>query len=139
MTINKAIIIGSLGQKPTIGKTQNGKEYASFSVATTKKWKNQAGEKQEETTWHNISVWGNLVKICDYLDKSSKVYVEGEIKYEKYVDKKDGVEKQVTKIVANVIDIIKGKERTEIDKHSAAKADAYVVEDDDSINDTIPF
>ena len=111
MSISKTILIGSLGQDPKIGQTNNGKDYANFSIATSKKWKDQQGEKQEKTTWHNISVWGNLVKVCNYLEKGSKIYLEGEIEYEKYTDKKDGIEKQSTKIVASVIDIIKGKDR----------------------------
>ena len=151
MTINKVILVAVLGQDPKIGQTQNGKEYANFSVATSKKWKDQSGEKKEETTWHNISVWGNLVKVCQYLDKGSKIYLEGEIKYEKYTDK-DGVEKQATKIMASLIDIIKGKDR-EIDQHNTDKSNGYAPKEkaksidnvadtyfpEDDLDDTVPF
>lgn len=148
MSINKVIIIGLLGQDPKIGTTQSGKEYANFSVATSKKWKDKNGEKQEETTWHNISVWGNLVKVCHYLEKGSKIYLEGEIKYEKYTDK-DGIEKQATKILANMIDIIKGKDR--VDSHNQAKQNGYQPETksfeeiadehfpEDNFSDEVPF
>jgi single-strand DNA-binding protein len=144
MSISKTILIGSLGQDPKIGQTNNGKDYANFSIATSKKWKDQQGEKQEKTTWHNISVWGNLVKVCNYLEKGSKIYLEGELDYEKYTDKKDGVEKQSTKIVASVIDIIKGKDK-EVDSHNEAKGNGYQPEPkaseavDDSDDCDIPF
>lgn len=135
MSISKTILIGSLGKAPAIGKTQNGKDYANFSLATSKKWKDQNGEKQEKTSWHNISVWGNLVKLCEYLDKGSKIYLEGELEYGTYTNK-EGVEVPSVKIVANVIDIIKGKDKEEISQHSKDKANGYqqqVEELDDEI------
>lgn len=152
MSVNKCILVGTLGQEPKIETSQNGKEYASFSIATSKKWKDQSGEKKEQTTWHNISVWGSLVKVCQYLDKGSKIYLEGEIKYEKYTDKKDGVEKQATKIMASLIDIIKGKDR-EIDQHSKDKGNGYAPKEktktpdevadqyfpEDDLDDSLPF
>lgn len=137
MSINKVILLGVLGQDPKSGQTQNGKDFANFSLATSKKWKDQSGEKKEETTWHNISCFGSIAKVCQYLEKGSKIYLEGEIKHEKYKDK-DGVEKSTTKIIASTIDIIKGKEREGVSKHSQDKANGY--QPDSSINDDeIPF
>jgi single-strand DNA-binding protein len=139
MSINKTILIGTLGKAPNIGKTQNGKDYANFSIATSKRWKNEAGEKQEKTTWHNISVWGSLSKLCQYLDKGSKVYVEGELSYGTYKNK-EGVEVPKTEIIASVIDIIKGKDREEnIDAHNRAKADGYQPQQEEIQDDEIPF
>lgn len=139
MSISKTILIGTLGKAPNIGKTQSGKDYANFSLATSKKWKNEAGEKQEKTTWHNISVWGSLSKLCQYLDKGSKVYVEGELSYGTYKNK-EGVEVPKTEIIASVIDIIKGKDREEnIDAHNRAKADGYQPQQEEIQDDEIPF
>lgn len=138
MSINKTILIGTLGQAPNIGKTQNGKDYANFSIATSKRWKNEAGEKQEKTTWHNISVWGSLSKLCQYLDKGSKVYVEGELSYGTYKNK-DGVEVPKTEIIASVIDIIKGKERNGADAHNQAKGNGYQPQQEEDDSDSIPF
>ena len=135
MSISKTILIGALGKAPTIGKTQNGKDYANFSLATSKKWKDENGEKQEKTSWHNISCWGSLVKVCQYLDKGSKIYLEGELEYGTYKNK-ENVEVPSTKIIASVIDIIKGKE--EIDKHSTEKSNGYAPQAED-FNDEIPF
>jgi single-strand DNA-binding protein len=140
MSISKTILIGVLGKAPAIGKTQNGKDYANFSLATSKKWKDQNGEKQEKTSWHNISVWGNLVKPCQYLDKGSKIYLEGELEYGTYTNK-EGVEVPSTKIVASVIDIIKGKDKEEISQHSKDKGNGYQqqVEESEELSDEIPF
>ena len=80
--------------------------------------------------WHNITVFGSLIAVLSYLEKGSKVYLEGKITTEKYTDKQ-GIEKYATKIIASSIDIIKGKEReVAASEHSVAKANAYVEEDD---------
>ena len=135
MSISKTILIGILGKAPTIGKTQNGKDYANFSLATSEKWKDENGEKQEKTSWHNISCWGSLVKVCQYLDKGSKIYLEGKLEYSTYKNK-ENVEVPSTKIIASVIDIIKGKE--EIDKQLTKKSNGYAPQAED-FNDEIPF
>ncbi len=128
MSISKTILVGTLGKAPAIGQTQNGKDYANFSLATSKKWKDANGEKQEKTSWHNISCWGSLVKVCQYLDKGSKIYLEGELEYGTYKNK-EGVEVPSTKIVASVIDIIKGKEREEgISQHAQDKGNGFAPE-----------
>lgn len=134
MSINKTILVGTLGKAPKIGQTQNGKDYANFSLATSKKWKDANGEKQEKTTWHNISVWGSLSKLCQYLDKGSKVYVEGELSYGTYKNK-EGVEVPKTEIIASVIDIIKGKEREGIDAHNQAKSNGYQSQIEEELDD----
>lgn len=134
MSINKTILVGTLGKAPKIGQTQNGKDYANFSLATSKKWKDANGEKQEKTTWHNISVWGSLSKLCQYLDKGSKVYVEGELFYGTYKNK-EGVEVPKTEIIASVIDIIKGKEREGIDAHNQAKSNGYQSQIEEELDD----
>ena len=137
-SVNRVILIGSLGKAPAIGQTQNGKDYANFSLATTKKWKDQNGEKQEKTSWHNISCWNNLVKLCEYLDKGSKIYLEGELEYGTYTNK-EGVEVPSVKIVASVIDIIKGKDRGEISQHSKDKANGYQLQVEEIDDSEIPF
>jgi single-strand DNA-binding protein len=76
--INKVILIGNLGADPEIRYTQNGAAVASFTVATTEKWKGQDGQMQESTEWHRIIAWQRLAEICgEYLSKGSKVDIEG--------------------------------------------------------------
>ena len=86
--INKAIIVGNLGADPEIRYTQSGTAVASFRVATTERWKGQDGQMQEQTEWHSCNAWGKLAEICGkYLQKGSKVYVEGSINTRKWQDK----------------------------------------------------
>lgn len=99
--VNKAILVGHLGGKPEIKRTQDGRPVATFSVATGKSWRDKTtGERKEQTQWHRIVVFNEgLCKIVEqYLDKGSKVYVEGEICTRKWVDQ-GGNEKWVTEIV----------------------------------------
>lgn len=143
MSINKIILIGLLGKAPEFKKLNNGKNIANFSLATSKTWKDSEGNKKQDTTWHNIICFEPLNKVCQYLDKGSKIYLEGEIKYEKFTTQ-DGKEVNITKIIGNVIDIIKGKDsldnNTSPDKHNQDKANGYQPEaEEEFFSDTIPF
>ena len=66
-SINKHIIIGHLGRDPELKYTQSGKAVANFSVATTEKWTDQSGQKQEDTQWHRIVMWGKIAEIANRL------------------------------------------------------------------------
>jgi len=100
-SLNKVTLIGNVGQDPEIRTMQDGRQMASFSVATTESWKDKAtGEKRDKTEWHNISVFSEgLVRVIQsYVKKGSKLYIEGQLKTDKYTDK-DGIERYSTKIV----------------------------------------
>ena len=78
--LNKVLLIGRLGQDPELKFTQSGIAVAKFSLATTQSWKDQDGNNQEKTEWHNIVVWRKLAEICsEYLKKGSKIYCEGSL------------------------------------------------------------
>ncbi len=99
--INKAIIIGHLGAKPEVRKTQGGAPVATFTGATGQTWRDkETGERKERTEWHRVVIFTEgLVKVAEqYLDKGSKVYVEGEMRTRKWTDK-DGVDRYTTEIV----------------------------------------
>ena len=97
-SVNKAILIGNLGRDPELKTTPGGQAVARFSLATTETWKDQAGEKQSKTEWHNVVVWGKQAEIAEkYLRKGKQVYVEGRIQYREYVGK-DGAKKTATEI-----------------------------------------
>ena len=98
--INKVILIGNLGKDPEIRYTQSGAAVVNFSIATTERWKGQDGQQQEQTEWHNIVAWKRLAEICsEYLNKGSKVYIEGKLQTRKWQDK-DGNDRYTTEIVA---------------------------------------
>jgi single-strand DNA-binding protein len=101
MSINKVILVGNVGQEPEIRNTQDGREIASFSIATTESWKDKnSGEKKEKTEWHRIVIFSpNLVSVVKlYVKKGSKLYIEGAIQTRKWKDNA-GVEKYTTEVV----------------------------------------
>ena len=105
--VNKAIIIGNLGQDPEIRYTQDGKAIANISIATSEQWKDkQTGEKQERTEWHKVTAFGKLGEIIgEYLRKGSKVYIEGRIQTDKWQDK-EGNDRYTTKIIAGQMQML---------------------------------
>ena len=107
-SLNKAIVIGNLGKDPELKYMPNGKAVASFSVATSQKWKDNDGNQQEKTEWHNITAFEKLAEVIgEYLKKGSKVYVEGRLQTDKW--EKDGVTHYSTKIIAKDLVMLGGK------------------------------
>ena len=86
-SLNKVLLIGNLGRDPELKSTPSGQQLARFSVATTETWRNQQGEKQSKTEWHNIVVWGKQAETAaKFLHKGKQVMVEGRIQYREYTD-----------------------------------------------------
>jgi single-strand DNA-binding protein len=90
--LNKVTLIGNLGADPEVRSTANGSRVATLSVATSRQWNNQAGEKQEKTEWHRVVLWNSkgaqLADVAEkYLKKGDKVYIEGRIEYRTWDDK----------------------------------------------------
>jgi single-strand DNA-binding protein len=100
MSINKVILIGNVGQDPEIRSTQDGREIANFSLATSESWKDKSsGERREKTEWHRIVIFSQgLVNIVrNYVKKGSKLYIEGSLQTRKWTDNQ-GIEKFTTEI-----------------------------------------
>ena len=107
--INKVILVGNLGNDPETRYTQGGMAVTKVSLATTTVRKDRDGNTQEKTEWHRVTFFGKLGEIAaEYLRKGSQVYVEGEIRYDKYTGQ-DGVEKYFTEIVANEMQMLGGR------------------------------
>ena len=111
--VNKAIIIGTLGQDPDVRYTASGGAVVNVSVATNESWKDkQTGEAQERTEWHRIVVFGKLAEICaQYLKKGSQVYFEGRIQTRKWQDQ-SGNDRYSTEIIANDMQMLGGRPGT---------------------------
>ena len=108
--VNKAIIVGTLGQDPEVRYTANGSAVANISVATNETWKDKStGEAQERTEWHRIVMFGKLAEIAQqYLKKGSQAYFEGRIQTRKWQDQ-SGNDRYSTEIVANEMQMLGGR------------------------------
>jgi single-strand DNA-binding protein len=85
--LNKVMLIGRLGQDPEIRYTQSGIAVTTFSVATNFRWKDQEGNWQDKTEWHNLKAWRGLAETCStYLKKGSRVYLEGRLETSSWED-----------------------------------------------------
>lgn len=99
MSVNKVILVGNLGKDPELRYTPSGTAVATFSLATTERYKDRDGNRQDKTEWHNIVAWRQLAEICGkYLHKGKQIYVEGKIQTRSY-DDRDGNKRYITEIV----------------------------------------
>lgn len=108
-SLNKVMLIGNLGKDPEVRYTTAGTAVASFSIATSERFKNKTGEWDERTEWHNITLWGRLAEIAgEYLAKGKTVYIEGRLQTRKWQDK-DGRDRYTTEIVGEKMQMLGGK------------------------------
>jgi single-strand DNA-binding protein len=121
MSVNKVILVGNLGKDPEVRYTPSGAAVASFTVATTERYKDKDGQVQEKTEWHNIIAWRQLAEICGkYLEKGKQVYIEGKIQTRSY-DDTAGNKRYITEIVADKM-VMLGR-KTEGDSRSSGNKD----------------
>ena len=144
--LNKVILIGRLGRDPEKRFMPNGEAVCNFSVATSEKYTDKNGQRQEATEWHNVTMYRKLAEIAgEYLKQGSQVYIEGKIKSRKYTDK-NGVERTGYDIIANEMKMLGGGNDSgqqsaqhtppEQPRRQAPATPAAPVED---IDDDIPF
>ena len=114
-SLNKVMLIGNLGADPEIRSIANGSRVANFSLATSRQWNTQAGEKQEKTEWHKCVVWsrrdgqGGLVDVVEkYVKKGDRLYIEGGLEYRTYEDK-EGQTRYVTEIRVTDLVMLSGR------------------------------
>lgn len=108
MSVNKVFILGNLGRDPVVRFTPSGQAVANFNLATTEKWSDKSGKKQENTQWHNVVVWGSLAELCGkYLAKGRQAFVEGRLETRTW-QAKDGSTKYMTEVIASSIQFIGG-------------------------------
>jgi len=106
---NRVQLIGNLGANPEIKEFDGGKKLARFSIATTDTYKNDKGEKVQDTTWHNVVAWGKLADtVGTYLTKGNEIALEGKLSNRSWEDK-EGTKKYITEIVMNEMVMLKTK------------------------------
>ena len=144
-SLNKVTLIGNLGRDPEIRTTNDGKEIANFSLATSESWKDKAtGEKKDKTEWHRIVCFNEgLVKIIkEYVKKGTKLYIEGQLQTRKWLDNANQ-EKYTTEVVlqgynANLVLLGTGNNSMGQSSQSSTPGNNPVFENDE-LDDQIPF
>jgi single-strand DNA-binding protein len=108
-SLNKVMLIGNLGADPEVRSTNNGSRVATLSLATSRQWSGQGGEKQEKTEWHLVICWNNkgagaqLAEVAEkYMKKGDRVYVEGRIEYRTWEDREKQT-RYVTEVIAREV------------------------------------
>ena len=101
MSVNKAILVGFVGNDPEVRYLESGRPVANFRLATTENYTNRNGERVSQTEWHNIVLWRGLAEVAEkYVKKGTQVYIEGRIKTRAW-DDRDGNKRYTTEIVAD--------------------------------------
>lgn len=151
-SVNKVVLIGHVGKDPEIRTMQNGSKVASFSVATSEKWKDkQTGELREKTEWHRVAVFNeNIISVVErFVKKGSKVYLEGTLETRKWQDT-NGVERHTTEVILKAfrgeLVLLDGREppsnqeRSGVNEYAKAKNGTYQPPQSSDIpDDDIPF
>ncbi|TYP94967.1 single-strand binding protein [Fodinibius salinus] len=145
-SLNKAMIIGRLGQDPDVRYTQSNTAVANMSIATSERYKDKQGEWKERTEWHRVVAWGRTAEVCqEYLKKGSQVYIEGPIQTRKWEDK-EGQTRYTTEIKALTMTMLDSKgdgggeanvpNKPESSQPVSSSAD---LDDIDDMDDDLPF
>lgn len=146
-SLNKAMIIGRLGQDPEVRYTQSNTAVANLSIATSERYKDSTGEWKENTEWHRVVAWGRLAEICqEYLKKGSQVYIEGPIQTRQWEDR-DGQTRYTTEIKALTMTMLDSKGSSGGSSGGGSKpsnsepvsSNADLNDNMDDIDDDLPF
>lgn len=112
MSVNKAILVGNVGNDPEIRHLESGTPVANFSLATSETYNNRNGERVTQTEWHNIVVWRGLAEVVEkYVKKGSQLYIEGRIRTRSW-DDRDGNKRYTTEIVCDNMQMLGRKADT---------------------------
>ncbi|MBD3345988.1 MAG: single-stranded DNA-binding protein [Chitinivibrionales bacterium] len=107
-SVNKVILIGNLGKDPELKYTPSGQAVTNFPVATSERFTDKSGQKQERTEWHNIVAWGKLAELANqYLKKGRSAYIEGRLTTRSWEDR-DGNRRYKTEVNAREIVFLGG-------------------------------
>ena len=141
--VNKVILVGNLGQKPEIRYTKDSKPIASFSIATSESWKDKTtGDMVEKTEWHNVTFFGRIAEVAEqYLDKGSKVFVEGKLQTDKWEDE-NGNKRSATKIIGNNMQMLDSRganSSSSFDESSSTQNEAPASQEGSFSEEDIPF
>lgn len=140
--LNKVMLIGNMGRDPEVQAFDGGKKRASFTLATSEKYKDKNGVEQTLVEWHNIVVWGPQAETVEkYLKKGMPLFIEGRIKTREYTNK-EGIQKRVTEIIADNFSMLGSRKQDDQapydDQMDAPKGNNNIVSDSSPADD-LPF
>ena len=147
MSVNRVILVGHLGKDPEVKYMANETAVCNFSIATNRSYKDKAGERVEQTEWHNITFFGKQAEVIkEYLKKGNQIYIEGRIQTTQ--SEKDGQTRYFTNIIGEKFSFIGGKNDSsntssssneefnqEPSKLSESEDDSNVKQNESSIDD----
>ena len=112
--LNKVMLIGNIGKDPEIRMTATGRKKVSFSLATSRRYRDASGEQKEITDWHNVVGWGKTADIFEQLNirKGTSLFVEGSISYRSWDDQNTGQKKYITEINLDVFQLLSKADST---------------------------
>jgi single-strand DNA-binding protein len=109
-SVNKVILLGNVGKDPDIKVLPSGQPVANFGLATSERYKDQQGNWQDRTEWHNLTAYGKLAEIIrDYVKKGNKIYAEGRLTTRSWDDKESGKKVYRTEVVVADISLLSGR------------------------------
>jgi single-strand DNA-binding protein len=125
--LNKVMLIGNIGKDPDIKTLQNGRKFVSFSLATSKRYRDASGEQKEETQWHNIVIWGKTAETFENLGigKGTQLYIDGEITNRSWTDRATGQKRYTTEINVSSFQILSSRNTQGTFGNGASNGGAY--------------
>ncbi len=142
--VNKVILVGNLGQKPDMKYTQSNTAVANLSLATSESWKDKdSGDLKTKTEWHRVVYFGKLAEIAEqYLDKGSKVYVEGKLQTRKWQDQ-TGNDRYTTEVLGQELTMLDSRgdsSRSTFENNNSSMSEENVNQDNGEFSEEdIPF
>lgn len=126
--LNKVILIGNLGKDPEVRSLPSGQPVATWTMATSRRWRDKNGQKQEQTEWHQIVCFGKQAEIAgQYLQKGKQICVEGRIQTRSWDDRNTGEKKYRTEIVCDNFQMLgqRGGDFEHSDRQAAQAGPTY--------------
>lgn len=125
--LNRATLIGNIWKEPEIKTLQNSRKFVSFSLATSKRYRDNNGEQKEDTQWHNIVLWGKIAETFENLGigKGTQLYIEGEITNRSWTDQTTGQKRYTTEINASTVQVLSSRNAQGTFGNAATNGSAY--------------
>lgn len=139
-SFQQVTILGNVGRDPEVRYSSNGNAIANLSVATSRKWKSQDGERHEETEWHRLTAFGRQAEVLgEYVRKGNKLFITGYLKTRKWEDK-DGIERYTTEIIVENFQLLDRNDgEASASAESPAKPASKPKQQSIPADDDIPF